>query len=228
MAPSADAIKTMASQDGLARAMAIRTAVEAGMSAFDSNISWPEGMRESSHQIESLDGTIIEVRRFLPKSWINGDKASERAVVQTTGGGMIAGSIEVFRKLIAGLVDQAGTQFFVPEWRRAPENPYPAGVEDVYATVVWLQSNATQFGLDPARIILAGQSAGGGVAAGVALMARDRKLAPPLAAQCLRSPMLDDRTVMDPSSPIFQKLTWTMESNDLGWNLYLSGRSKGK
>ncbi|KAF4459604.1 lipase 2 [Fusarium albosuccineum] len=61
-------------------------------------------------------------------------------------------------------------------YRVAPEHPFPAAVEDIYSTITWLQENADQFNVDPARIVLHGQSAGAGVVAGTAIMARDKKL----------------------------------------------------
>ncbi len=78
------------------------------------------------------------------------------------------------------------------DYRLAPEHPDPYPVEDAYAGLVWLAEHADELGVDPARIVVAGQSAGGGLAAGVTLLARDRQ-GPAVAAQVLVSPMLDDR-----------------------------------
>ncbi len=78
------------------------------------------------------------------------------------------------------------------EYRLAPENPDPAPVEDCYAGLVWTAGHAEELGFDPERLIIAGASAGGGLAAGVALLARDRG-GPTLAGQVLICPMLDDR-----------------------------------
>ena len=69
------------------------------------------------------------------------------------------------------------------EYRLAPEHPDPIPVEDCYAGLLWTSQNASELGIDPSRILVAGASAGGGLAAGVALLARDRG-APPCAANC--------------------------------------------
>lgn len=101
------------------------------------------------------------------------------------------------------------TSDFAVGWRTAPEYPFPTGVEDVFSTIVWLQANAKTLNVDPARIIVYGPSAGGEVAAGAGLMARDKGLNPPLAGQVLKYPMIDDRTTVDERSPLFPHLLWT-------------------
>lgn len=78
------------------------------------------------------------------------------------------------------------------DYRLAPEHPDPTPVEDCYAGLVWVSEHAAELGVDPDRVFLVGQSAGGGLAAGTALLARDRR-GPGIAAQVLVSPMLDDR-----------------------------------
>ncbi|KAL8402845.1 hypothetical protein RB596_009267 [Gaeumannomyces avenae] len=100
---------------------------------------------------------------------------------------------------MADLAERAGTQVFAPQYRLAPEHPAPAGVEDAFSTVAWLQlpQSAAAFGVDPARIVVGGMSAGGGIA-----VARDRGLSPPIAASLLRYPMLDDRTRLDDADPL--------------------------
>ncbi|KAK7738972.1 hypothetical protein SLS62_011339 [Diatrype stigma] len=159
----------------------------------------PSKAKETTPPVTSLDGSsTITVTRFLPES--------------------------VARNVIAHDAEVSQTQFFAVEYRVAPEHPFPAAVEDVFATVVWLQGSAAQFGVDPARIILTGLSAGGGVAAGAALIARDKGLDPPVAAQVLRYAMLDDRTAIDESSPLSPYLTWTVAQNDMGWKTYLGER----
>lgn len=113
------------------------------------------------------------------------------------------------------------------EYRKAPEHRFPAAVEDVFSTVVWLQDNTTTLNVDPARIILYGPSAGGGVAAGAVLMARDKGLNPPVAGQVLKYPMIDDRTTISENSPLFPHLLWTPARNDMGWKAYL-GKERGE
>lgn len=106
------------------------------------------------------------------------------------------------------------------DYRLAPEFPHPVPVEDCYAALVWLSTHAKELGLDPARIGVAGLSAGGGLAAGVALLARDRGLNPPLAKQMLFCPMLDDRNVETDSASL-PLMTWSWDDNWTGWSALL-------
>ena len=109
------------------------------------------------------------------------------------GGGMIFGDNHSGGLL--GVLDHAEQlQFAVVsvEYRLAPETPYPGNVEDCYAGLSWTLAHAAELGVDPARVIVGGVSAGGGLAAAVALLARDRS-GPTLLGQLLICPMLDDR-----------------------------------
>jgi acetyl esterase/lipase len=108
--------------------------------------------------------------------------------------------------------------------RVGPEDPYPAQVEDAYSGLAWLASHSEKLGVDANRILLVGVSAGGGVAAATALMARDRG-GPALTHQVLITPMLDDRS-MTPSSR-FEDVTHPRASNEFGWRAILGDRSGG-
>lgn len=107
-------------------------------------------------------------------------------------------------------------------YRLAPEHPAPAGVEDCYAGLLWAASKASEWGVDPGRIIVGGSSGGGGLAAGVALMARDKKEID-LFAQCLIYPMLDDRNTTVSSRQFTEGHghIWPRESNIFAWNALL-------
>ena len=107
-----------------------------------------------------------------------------------------------------------------------PETPFPGPLEDCYTGLRWLHAHAADLGVDPARIALRGESAGGGLAAALALLARDRGEVP-LAFQCLVYPMLDDRTgASGEPHPHAGKLVWTAASNRFGWQAML-GRAPG-
>jgi len=108
------------------------------------------------------------------------------------------------------------------EYRLAPEHPYPAPLDDCYAGLLWTAQHADELGIDPARIALAGASAGGGLAAGLAILARDRGEVSP-AYQLLIYPMIDDSNT-SPSSHIEGALVWSRAANDLGWSGYLGER----
>lgn len=186
-------------------------------------LPFPAGMTASVATTTSADGSKLNITRFLPLAvqQQSQDTAPNRAIIYAFGGGLVAGSVEISFNRIASFAERTGTQVFAPDYRLAPENPYPAALEDVYSCITWLQAHAGDFNVDPARIVTLGQSAGGGLVAAAALEARDEGLTPPIAAQVLRYPMLDDRIQMDPQDPRFPLLVWTPSSNRLAWKAYL-------
>ncbi|MFY7068090.1 alpha/beta hydrolase fold domain-containing protein [Nocardiopsis changdeensis] len=111
-------------------------------------------------------------------------------------------------------------------YRLAPEHPHPTPVEDCYAGLVHLTSGAAAHGLDTARVVVGGASAGGGLAAATALLARDRG-GPALAAQLLIYPMLDDRNDSVSAHQMAGLGVWDRTSNDTGWNALLGGAAGG-
>jgi acetyl esterase/lipase len=112
------------------------------------------------------------------------------------------------------------------DYRLAPETPHPGPVEDCYAALRWLYSHTGELGVDPTRIAIGGASAGGGLAAGLTLLTRDRGEVP-LAFQFLIFPMLDDRTVTATEPhPYTGEFIWTPEANRFGWTSLL-GKEPG-
>lgn len=109
------------------------------------------------------------------------------------------------------------------DYRLAPEHPDPTPVEDCYAGLVWVADHANELGIDPARIVVAGQSAGGGLAAGTALLARDRR-GPELFAQVLVSPMLDDRDDTVSTRQIDGVGIADRQAMHFSWGAYLGDR----
>jgi acetyl esterase/lipase len=110
------------------------------------------------------------------------------------------------------------------DYRLAPEHPHPIPVEDAYTGLLWLVEHAAELGVDPARIAVMGDSAGGGLAAAVAILSRDRG-GPAIARQILLYPMLDDRTT--PDSHIAPFAGWTYDDNATGWQALLGDRAGG-
>lgn len=108
------------------------------------------------------------------------------------GGGMVIGAIETEDAIARALCAAVGCSAVSVDYRLAPENPHPAPVEDCYSGLLWTAENAERIGIDTDRIAVYGGSAGGGLAAATALLARDRG-GPALAFQMLLYPMLDDR-----------------------------------
>ncbi|MBO1901198.1 alpha/beta hydrolase fold domain-containing protein [Leucobacter weissii] len=106
------------------------------------------------------------------------------------------------------------------DYRLAPEHPHPTPFEDCYASLVWLAAHARELGFDPERVLIAGASAGGGLAAAVALAARERG-GPRAVGQLLDYPMLDDRGVTDSTRRFDGVGVWDRVSNETGWNALL-------
>jgi len=105
------------------------------------------------------------------------------------------------------------------DYRLAPESSYPGPLDDCYRGLKWVYDNADELGVDRHRIGIAGISAGGGLAAALGLLARDRGEVP-LAFQLLDCPMLDDRQ-QTPSSQLAGLAVWSRETNTFGWRCYL-------
>jgi acetyl esterase/lipase len=148
------------------------------------------------------------------------------AIYYTHGGGMVVGDN---RTVIGPYLDWAcefGAVLISVEYRLAPEHPDPAPVEDCYAGLVWLAEHASAIGVDPDRIVIAGASAGGGLAAGTALLARDRG-GPRLAGQVLLCPMIDDRFVTHSSTMLDGDGSWDTTANRTGWIALLGDRQGG-
>ncbi|MBV9787765.1 MAG: alpha/beta hydrolase [Chloroflexi bacterium] len=137
------------------------------------------------------------------------------------GGGYVGGSADSDDINSRTIADQLGCVVVSVNYRLAPETPHPGPVEDCYAALRWLHANAAELGVDTARIAIGGGSAGGGLAAALALLARDRGEVP-LVFQLLIAPMLDDRTVAaDPPHPYTGEFIWTRDANRFGWTALL-------
>ncbi len=139
------------------------------------------------------------------------------------GGGMVIGSFDMDDALLVGAVERLGLAVVSVEYRLAPEHPDPAPVEDCYAGLVWIAAHAGDYGIDPARIAVGGASAGGGLAAGTALLARDRG-GPRLNFQLLLEPMLDDRAITHSSTEYDGSVVWDRNDNRSGWAALLGSR----
>ncbi|KAK2016913.1 hypothetical protein LZ32DRAFT_635548 [Colletotrichum eremochloae] len=206
-------------------ALELRASVNAGLSAMLRH-ALPDGIVETKHDVKSFDGETIALYEFAPA--VNETSGKQPALIYLHGGGIVGGDIDPYsRPLAAKAAVETGLRVFAVEYRLPPEFPYPTAAEDCYASLAWLSQNAESLDVDPARIGLYALSAGGGIAAGAAMMARDRGLSPPLAKQILIYPMLDDRTRALADNPLCQFLTWTDTSNQIGWNAYLGEGKAG-
>jgi acetyl esterase/lipase len=154
------------------------------------------------------------------------DQASQLpALYWIHGGGYVMGDIDMDDRLMMQLAKRIGCVTASVDYRLAPENPFPAPVEDCYSGLKWLFANSDELNIDPSRIAIGGASGGGGLCAGLALMVRDRGEVKP-AFQLLIYPMIDDRNATPASHAITDPRVWHRESNRLGWKAYL-GRDGG-
>ncbi|MBV9792554.1 MAG: alpha/beta hydrolase [Actinobacteria bacterium] len=142
------------------------------------------------------------------------------AIYHIHGGGMIMGDNRQGLPMVIGWAAQLGAAVVSVEYRLAPETPHPGPVEDCYAGLVWTAAHADELNIDPGRIVVAGGSAGGGLAAAVALLARDRG-GPALFGQFLMCPMLDDRNDTPSAVQMAGLGVWDHASNEVGWTALL-------
>lgn len=137
------------------------------------------------------------------------------AVLWIHGGGYVLGSARLEDRVCRRMAEGLNAVVAAVDYRLAPEHPYPAALDDCYAALTWLVDTPA---VDSTRIVIAGVSAGGGLAAAVAMRCVDEGLVD-LAGQVLQYPMLDDRTAAGAPAP---SLGWTPHDNRFGWSAYLA------
>src|SRR6266700_1352063 len=165
----------------------------------------------------------VGIRLYTPKP------RTERlpAVLWIHGGGFLVGKPDMDDHLCQRFVEEVGCIIVSVDWRLAPENPFPAGVEDCYAALLWMVACAADLSIDTERIAVAGASAGGGVTAAVALLARDRG-GPKLAFQMPLYGCLDDRHITPSSQVITDPRVWKRDISLKAWKLYLGDSQQGE
>jgi acetyl esterase/lipase len=191
----------------------IRANVAIGQAALGALVpSFPD-VAQSTFTAKTADGRDVALRWFAPT-----ERSTRAAVVHAHGGGMVAASVDLFAPYISQYVALSGVPFLSVEYRLAPEGRNTDLAEDVFAGLNWLAQHSDELEIDPRRIGLFGESAGAGIAAGVAILARERGI--PVARQILIYPMLDDRTVT-PDPQLEGLANWTYASNETGWTALL-------
>ncbi|KAK3191491.1 hypothetical protein K4F52_002306 [Lecanicillium sp. MT-2017a] len=183
-----------------------------------------ENVLEETILATAEDGHEVPVLRFKVKGGGSSD-APGPAVLHMHGGGYIALRASINNVGNRAYALESGVQVFSVDYRLAPEHPYPTGLEDCWAALQHIISNAKDLGVDVARIGVMGESAGGGLAAAMTLLARDRNLSPPLARQILVFPMLDDRNKEVVPEGMFS--VWNHDDTLTGWTAYLGSKAGG-
>ncbi|MGO8770913.1 MAG: alpha/beta hydrolase [Mycobacterium sp.] len=186
--------------------------------------SAPDGVEVQGFTVDADDGAALTLSWYQPA----GVDPSGSAVLYLHGGGMIYGMGELgalYDGLARRYVAESQVPLLLVDYRTAPEFPHPVPLQDCFAALVWLADHADELGVDPARVAVMGDSAGGGLAAAVCLMARDRG-GPAVALQVLVYPMLDDRTTV-PDPELVPFVTWTYDDNATGWGALLGDSAGG-
>ena len=192
----------------------LRAMADVGLGMLAESLPAMAGLSERAVTVRRADGTE------LPAVWVakDGHTTGSAALYLHGGRDGVRQRRHLPRRSCAATWSAAGVPMLAVDYRLAPEHPHPTPVEDCFAGLEWLHANAAELGVDPARIAVMGDSAGGGLAAGVALLARDRGV--PLAKQILVFPMLDDRTTV-PDPELVDFAGWTYEQNEMGWRALL-------
>ena len=180
-----------------------------------------EGVTVKDYFVPTHDGSPGQrVRLYTPA----GSSGSIPALLWIHGGGMVIGNPEQDVVNCVATVRELGIAVAATAYRLAPEHPFPAPPDDCYAALSWLHANAESLGIRPDKIAVGGASAGGGLAAAIALMAHDRQ-ENPLAFQLLVYPMLDDRTVQRDDIDVSKLKVWNTKSNAFAWSSYRGSAS---
>lgn len=191
------------------------------------------GLRHMPQAVLRLGGVPLARLRGVPTVAIapgvsirlhrpTGAQNTGTAMLWIHGGGYVLGSAGQDDIYCRDLADATGITVAAVNYRLAPQFPYPTPLEDCYTALAWL---AEQPWVDSNRIAIGGASAGGGLTAALALLARDRGDIP-LAAQALVYPMLDDRTAATPTGRRY--VLWSERDNQRGWDLYLGAADRGR
>ncbi|KAL6918649.1 hypothetical protein ACHAPO_009536 [Fusarium lateritium] len=186
---------------------------EAGMIAFFDKLDPCPDVEQKTYQIKTPDDYVISVLALTKKQH---ESKPGPALLHFHGGGMILGSAEIQAKPLAHLVSATSVPIFSVNYRLAPDFNGKVPVQDGYTALLWLHDKAEELNIDSNRIAVYGESAGGGIAAGVALMARDKGHKPQLAKQILIYPMIDDLNVV-PNETIEPFAFWKTADNAIAW-----------
>ncbi|ROQ26735.1 acetyl esterase/lipase [Streptomyces sp. PanSC19] len=212
MDPELEAFIPFFPRTDLADPVAARTYF-AGLAAAVPTPDTPE--MEVEDRLVPADPDVV-VRIYRPRG-------ARGAVIWLHGGGFVMGNVDTEHPWATRIAETSGAVVLSVGYRLAPEHPFPAALDDAYAVLTWTAEHAAELGVDPARIAVGGHSAGGGLAAAVALRARDEQ-GPPIRFQLLNQAGLDDR-LETWSARNFTDTPWFHRDKAIAaWGHYLGGR----
>jgi acetyl esterase len=216
--PELTAIVEMLPQSDFGDVQRSRAGLAALIEPMNANVD-TTGLSIEDREIPGADGDpAVLVRVYSPTG--DAPENGRPALLDIHGGGFVVGDIDMEHAFAATVARDLGAVIAVVEYRLAPEHRFPAGLEDCYAALSWLHDNASALGVDRQRIAVAGQSAGGGLAAATALLARDRG-GPPLCFQFLGIPELDHRLETTSMQTFVDTPMWHRANAKLSWSYYL-------
>jgi acetyl esterase len=180
----------------------------------------PDGVEVRDLAVPTGLGDKLKARLYWPR----GQPRPFGCLVFAHGGAFVLGDLRTEEARCLRYATEAGCAVLSVDYRLAPEHPFPAGLEDCYAALEWVADNGSDLSLDGSRLAVGGTSAGAGLAAAMALLARDRD-GPRLVYQLLVYPVLDDRMATASMQEYTEIAPWDTTASRQMWELYLSGAS---
>jgi acetyl esterase len=180
--------------------------------------SWSDAVTVRTHQVSSGDGVVTPVFEIAPKD-LTGPAP---ALIDYHGGGFFLTYAPLHLSVAERYALEGRCRVFFPDYRLSIKHPFPAPFDDCYSTLSWVHSHADELGVDPQRVALIGDSAGGALAAGVAQKALDLG-ENPICAQILIYPVTDHETKTESARAFTDTPLWRTASNRAMWKVYLAG-----
>lgn len=180
--------------------------------------TWSDRINLRTHSVPVPGGDAVSVFAIEPKD-LTGEAP---ALVDYHGGGFFLTYAGLHLACAERYALEAGCRVFFPDYRLSVDHPFPAALDDCYATLAWVHANAAELEVDPRRVALVGDSAGGALAAGVAQKSLDRK-ENPICAQILIYPVTDHETKTESALRFDDTPLWRTSSNRSMWKVYLRG-----
>ncbi|MGV9870146.1 alpha/beta hydrolase [Rhodococcus koreensis] len=220
--PELAAAVTMLPKVDFADVPAARATLDAMVGSLLADLSF-DGVEVQELTLPGLgDDPDVGIRFFTPEN----AEGPLPLLLWIHGGGFVVGTAASSDPFCVDVVRELGFAVASVEYRLAPETPFPGPLDDCYAALTYIHANADEFKIDPSRIAIGGQSAGGGLAAGTVLRARDEGVAP-VAFQLLEIPELDDRLDTASMTAFVDTPMWHRPNAVLSWQYYLGDSYAG-